>query len=123
MIDSAGHHVTAVQLEMTFDPALIEKITLKPPPPSASFFDPSSPVLFQKVDYTTGRISYAVGIAPNQAPRIGKGTVVAISITAKPGARQTKKSSTITFVKQTLVTEEGSEKSILKHTSPLTITF
>jgi len=119
VVRSGNNRITAVQLEMTFDPELVTDITLEPASESTSFFDPSSPVLFNKTDYANGRISYAVGISPNKAAKTGTGVLVHLTFKLKPNTASS--SSQITFLGKTMVTEAGSTGSVLKNTSPLTI--
>ena len=83
MIDPGVHKVTAVQLELQFDPNVIETISLEPASGSASFFDALSPVLFTQIDREKGRISYAVGISPNELPRTKNGVVANLFFTLK----------------------------------------
>ncbi|MBI3070341.1 MAG: hypothetical protein HYY87_03500 [Candidatus Levybacteria bacterium] len=73
-VDTGNNALTAVQLELSYDPTVITSIKLKP----ASFF-PNPVVLLENIDAKNGKISYALGIAPIDNPQKGQGAVVTVS--------------------------------------------
>ena len=106
-IETGENQVTAVQLEVGYDPAVIRNVTVTP----GTFFD-SPTVLLNKTDANTGRISYALGIAPAQDPRSGNGTVATITFTAVPNADVSE--TEISLLPKSLVTARGVGPSVLK---------
>lgn len=112
VIDTGGNRVTAVQLELKYDPTALSQITITP-----STFIPNATVLIKKIDTVNGRISYAVGIPPKQTPLMGTGTVATIRFVLSDTAKQT----TIDFLPKTLVTAEGLTPSVLKSTKGVAI--
>lgn len=106
-INSNANIVNAVQLEMAFDPNVLSNITLTP---GTFFMNPV--VLIKNINYTSGRISYALGIQPQDHGVKGQGTVATISFQAAPGATAT--STALTFTPKTLVAAEGVTQSVLK---------
>jgi len=113
-VTSNANTINAVQLEMAFDPKVLSAITLTP----GSFF-PNPVVLIKNIDYTNGRISYALGIQPQDHGMKGQGTVATISFRVLPGVTAT--STVLTFTPKTLVAAEGVTQSVLQTAQPVTI--
>lgn len=114
-LDAKDEKVTGVQLELSFEPKVITKITVQ----AATFF--TNPViLINDVNYKTGRISYALAIAPAAEAQGGKGVLATIEFTAQAGTAQT---TQINLLPKTLVTARGVASSVLKETSGATINF
>lgn len=113
-IDSDDNNVTAVQLEIAYDPKVIRNLQVKP----GKFFA-SPTVLLNKNDVKTGRVSYALGISPAQDPEKGTGTVATLTFTVLPGATGTE--TQITLLPKSLVTARGVGPSVLKSASGVTI--
>ncbi len=113
-IDTAANAVTAVQLEIAFDPKAINKITLE----KGTFF--SNPIeLLNNVNYNDGRITYALGLTPKQNGIKGTGTVAKILYTTNSNA--TSSATTFSILPKSLVTSEGVVFSTLKSTADLTV--
>lgn len=109
-----SNRVTAVQLEMTYDPKAITVTSVTP----ATFF--TNPfILMNKVDPAAGTISFALGAAPGSTGTSGIGNVATISFTSLMTQGQ---STTITFLPRSLVTAEGQSQSVIKSTTNLQIT-
>jgi hypothetical protein len=108
-ITTGKNKVTAVQLELQFDPLLLSNIAVTP---DSFFLNPS--VLLNQIDYKTGRISYAFGIGPTGQGITGQGTVANLTFSVKAG---TPVKTAIIFLPKTLVTAEGISKSVLKEAS------
>ena len=104
--DSGTNKVTGVQLELSYDPALITNVTVAP----GTFI--AEPVeLLNKVDPVNGRITYVIGVPIGGSGVQGRGTVATISYT-EIGAKGTL--SEIKFLPKTLVAIEGFSASALK---------
>lgn len=110
VINTGTNAVTAVQVELAYDPKVLVKVAVNP----GSFFN-NPIVLLNDVDETTGKISYALGISPQDNGIKGEGIVATISFQAKAASPQ---STSITFLPKTLVTAEGVSQSVLKSTAP-----
>lgn len=108
-IKTGSNAVTAVQLELLYDPKAITKVVVKP---ESFFANPT--VLINNIDAQNGRISYALGIGPDASGTQGTGTVASISFAAKS---KTPIETSISFLPKTLVTAEGVSQSVLKTTN------
>ncbi len=107
-IDTSDNPVTAVQLEIAYDPKVLSNVKVVSGP---LFLN--SVVLINKDNPTTGRFTYAFGRTPGQAPVQGTGVVATISFTAKASAQP----SQLTLLPTTLVTARGVATSVLKSSS------
>jgi len=105
-IDTQTNQVTAVQLELIYDPIVISNVKIIP---SDLIANPI--VLINKNDIKTGRITYAFGIQPGQKTVKGIGTIATITFTAKG---QVGSESYLTLLPTTLVTAQGVPNSVLK---------
>jgi len=103
-INTSDNSVTAVQLELSYDPKAVRNVQIVP----GALFK-SGVVIINKNDPVTGRFTYAVGITPSQTPVKGTGVVATISFTA--GTAQT---SQLTLLPTSLVTARGVATSVLK---------
>lgn len=113
-ITTGVNKITAVQLEMSFDPKVITNVSITP---GTFFSDPVS--LFKEIDPVKGTISYAFGIGLGQKPVTGTGTLATVSFTVVPG--QTSPAS-INFLPTTMVAAQGEIISALKSSTGLTLT-
>lgn len=116
LIDSGKNNVTAVQLEIAYDPKILTNVTVK----SAAFL-PSPVQLLNRNDENNGRISFAVGLAPMQDPVTGTGTVATITFEKNPSAPASATSTELTLLDKSLVTMVGEQKSVLKHVQGATV--
>lgn len=123
-IDTGGNEITAVQLEMSYDPTKIANVDITP-----GSFLPSPVVLLREIDEQEGRITYALAITPAQIPVKGQGAVATITFTQLPG---TSGQTQLQLLPKSLVTANGTTKSVLKSavgttvqlsTQPQTVTF
>lgn len=112
-VDSSNNKVTAVQVTLGFDPKNISNITITP----GSFF-PQATELIKNIDYTGGRIAYAIAIPPTGNAVVGKGTIATVHYTVLPTASG---NITFTFMPKTLITAEGINPSVLKKSVGLNI--
>ena len=105
-IETMEHAVTAVQLELKYDPAVISNVKVVPGP---QFQNPV--VLIDKNDAKAGTYTFAVGIAPNQATLQGTGVVGKITFTAKRGTGI--QSTELALTPESIVTARGVAKTVL----------
>ncbi len=112
-IDSGGNEVTAVQLELSFDPAAFSSVTATP----ASFFA-NPDVLFKDLNMKTGNFTYALGITPTQLPVKGAGTVIELQLLPAASASG---STVVKILPKSLVTAKGVVQSVLKLENQITI--
>ena len=98
-------NVTAVQLELTFDPKVLTQVDIK----SGSYF-PDPVILSKKIDPLKGRITYILGIGLGQKPiASNKGTIAVLSFTPllKSGI------ATISFLPTSRLTVSGQVHTVL----------
>jgi hypothetical protein len=107
-IDTSDNNVTAVQLEIAYDPTYITNIKVTP---GTLFSNPV--VLFDKNNIKDGRLTYMYGIAPSGQTVKGSGIAATISFTAlnKTGDTQ------LALLPTSLVTARGISDSVLKQAS------
>lgn len=107
-ISTGKNKVTAVQLELQYDPKILTNMAIT----SGPFFTKSD-VLLNKIDTENGRISYAIIIGLTDEGVVGDGVVV--NLTFSTSALVPAKTK-ITFLSKTKVTAEGISESVLKQT-------
>lgn len=105
-IDTGGDEVTAVQLEIAYDPNFIGNIQIKP----GNLFT-NSVELINKNDVENGRYTFAFGITPNSTPIQGTGSAAVITFTAKNQPGQT---TQLGLLPSSLITARGISNSVLK---------
>lgn len=107
-ISTGKNKVTAVQLELQYDPEVLTSVSVTP---GAFFKDPV--VLLNQIDAKTGRISYAFGInlSPTEEGVMGENIVANITFKTKSITPQ---ETSIEFLPKTLITAEGITESVLK---------
>lgn len=117
-IDSGNNDLTAVQLELIYNPKLITIVDVKP----GSFFGNSAEILPKQIDQKAGRITYIAGVQPTQSAVKGKGTVAVITFTSALTAGQ---STIIDFLanKSQATDANDLKNSVLKTTSGATILY
>ncbi|HLD01644.1 MAG TPA: cohesin domain-containing protein [Patescibacteria group bacterium] len=111
-IDTGGDEVTAVQLEIEYDPQVLSNVKV-----ARGQFMENSFELLNAVDQQKGQITYALGITPAQAGVKGKGIVATISFTPLRRTGQT----VLTFLPTTLVTASGITQTVLRDSSSTTV--
>lgn len=105
-IDTAVNNVTAVQIELSYDPkvfAVTDVVT------GTFFTDPIT--LLKKIDDKNGKVSYVVTTSPSAKAVNGKGVVATIPFTATLASGQ---KTEISFTDKTIVTAEKVQVSVLK---------
>jgi len=110
IINTQKNLVTAVQIELSYDPQIITNVSIT----QGSFF--SKPiVLLNHIDDANSRISYALGINPQDSGKKGEDIVATLTFKAKIS---TPTATTISFLPKTFVTAEGVAQSVLKSANP-----
>lgn len=107
-IDTSDNEVTAVQLEIAYDPKVLTNVKVEP-----GVFFQNSVVLINKNDSATGRYTFAFGRGPSQTLVSGVGVAATISFTARASASP----SQLTLLPTSLVTARGVAESVLKSSS------
>ncbi len=110
IISTSDNQVTAVQLELSYDPKAISNVKVVSGP---LFSNPI--VLINKNNVNTGQLTYAFGITPSGNPVNGIGPVATISFVAKNVPPDTK--TQLTLLPTTLVTARGVKDTVLKSSS------
>jgi hypothetical protein len=105
-ISTGKNKVSAIQLEMQYDPLLLTNVKV-----TADSFFAKPVVLIDQIDAKTGRISYAFGIGPADQGIMGSGKVATLTFSTKVGVPE---KTAIIFLPKTLVTAEGVAESVLK---------
>jgi hypothetical protein len=108
-ISTGENKVTAVQLELQYDPNILINIEVVPGP-----FFANPQILLNQIDIKAGRISYALGIGQNEKATTGSGTVANITFSVESKIPE---KTAIIFLPKTLVTAEGINGSALKRTN------
>jgi hypothetical protein len=105
--------VTAVQLELQYDPKMLSTVSITP-----GTFIPSATALVNSIDQQTGRITYALAIPPSGSGATGKGTVATLRFTSLiPRGGSTE----VTILPTTLVTAQGVTESVFLNGTGATI--
>ncbi len=107
-IQTFKNKVTAVQLELQYDPQVLTDVVVAP----GAFF-PNPNILLKQIDAKTGRISSAFGVTLNDSGVTGKGIVANLTFSVKAG---TPEKTAIIFLPKTMVTAEGISQTVLKTT-------
>lgn len=109
IIDTSDNDVTAIQLEIAYDPNFISNVKVTP---GALFENPV--LLINKNNVQEGRYTYAFGIMPNRPTIKGIGSAATITFTAlnKPGGQ-----TQLALLPTSLVTASGISESVLKSAS------
>lgn len=107
-MNTSDNNVTAVQLELGYDPSIITNVKVTP---GVMFSNPA--ILIDKNDPTTGRYTYAFGITPNSPTVNGTGVVATVTFTALPGSAG--KDMQLGLLPTSLVTARGVAPSVLKN--------
>lgn len=108
-INTGRNKVTAVQLELSYDPSIFKNVEISSPSGQGFFENPI--VLLKNIDSKNGRITYALGIAPTGNGKSGAGTVATITFQAQSN---TPLQAQFTFLPKSLVTAEAVTSSVLK---------
>lgn len=122
--------ITSVQAELSYDPKILSNVVVTPVSTATTplsdgglrpLFPGTSSVPINVVDPAQGRISFARTIGINDQEVSGTGIIATISFVVNKSAVQN--TTSIAFLDKSLVATLKSTKSILKGTTPLTITL
>lgn len=105
-ISTGKNKVTAVQLELQYDPLVLTNVAIVP---SSFFANPQT--LLSQIDTKTGRVSYAFGAGLKDPGAIGTGSIANLTFSVKTN---TSNKTGIIYLPKTLVTAEGVSESVLK---------
>lgn len=114
-INTSDNDVTAVQLELGYDPRIVSNVKITPGP---LFTNPV--ILIDKNNPSEGRYTYAFGITPNDQPVKGNGVVATITFTTS--ASSIGKKTQIGLLPTSLVTARGVAQSVLKTSTGTVLT-
>lgn len=117
-LDSGINSISAIQLEIQYDPNVLSNVAIEQYIGPDSFFGSIQTVsLIDQINPQLGRISYALGISFGVKAPVGKGKIATISFNKRAGSPAT----TITFLPSSQVTQPKARNSILKESIPLTV--
>lgn len=111
-INTEDQSVTAVQLELSYDPFAITDVDITP-----GSFIKNPIVLLKNIDEKNGKVSYALGVPLGQKGVSGQGVVATLSFSKN----KITGTSTISFDPKTLVSAEGIAQSVLKGATGITL--
>jgi len=114
IINTGTNKVTAVQLELSFDPNILTNVNITP---STFFKNPN--VIINKINTDIGRISYALTKNASESARQEAGTIATLTFESRISSAP----SIITFLSRTFVTAQGLESSALKSTNSAELKF
>lgn len=117
-LDSAGNTVTSVQLEISYNPAVLTNVQVQAPEATKNLFSPIQLITLRNVDRKNGEISFGFTIPRAAKAQKQSGVIATVSFTANS---PTQALSTLLFLPKTLVTQQGSNESILGDSLPATI--
>ncbi len=106
--------VTAVQLELAYDPAVLSNVTI-----AAGPFLGKPIELLKNIDKSKGTVTLMLGITPAQDPVQGKGIVATIEF-MRLGAT-TEKTTEFQLLNSSLVTASGIDNSVLRSAKGTTV--
>lgn len=107
-IDTGTNEVSAVQLEIQYDPTVLTNMRVMP----GDFFQNPNVLPIGGVDPQNGRITYAIGPGNIRQSQSGTGTVAVLQFVPRATAGITE--SEITLLESSLVTQLGQAESVLK---------
>lgn len=116
ILDTAGKSVSGAQAEISYDPNIFLNVTIEPS--QNSIFGSNSSVLFNSVDATQGRISYAVGIPINGEEIVGTGPIATITFTLNSPLASP---AQMIFLPKSTVQNLDTLESVLLNTQPLIV--
>jgi hypothetical protein len=118
IMDAKDNEVTAVQMELSYDPRSLSFISITP----SDIFQGEKPML-NIIDKKNGRISYGLGLpASVQTGLTGQQEIARLLFTRNFYASQSA-STPITFLPKSLVTAKGAQKSVLTETAGTVVLF
>lgn len=107
-IDTGENNVSAVQLEIQYDPAVLTNMKVLP----GDFFTNPNVLPVGGVDIQKGTITYALGPSNIRESKSGTGVVATLQFVPRAAAGVTE--TEITLLDKSLVTQFGQAESVLK---------
>lgn len=118
-VNTNGQAISGIQLELSYDPAILSNVTLNPA--DNNLFGPNPAVLINSVDPELGRISLAIALGGLTEDEVsGDGNIATITFSANPSLTQ---STQIAILPKTTVRSLRSTNSLLQNALPLNIVF
>lgn len=117
LIDSKGDLITAVQLDIAYDPAVITDLSIQ----SGDFFEESQILPLSPQKENSGKATFIITPANIQEIKSGKGTLA--KLVFYPKKTGDKHSTTISILETSLVTARGISASVLRKVGSATITL
>ncbi|MDQ5900547.1 MAG: Cohesin protein [Patescibacteria group bacterium] len=117
LINTNGDLVTAVQLEIAYDPKVLTNMRISP----GSFFSTPNVLPVGGVNASTGRITFMLVPSNIREAKTGEGTVATLTFTPNSSSGAT--STEITILEKSLVSARGLTQSVLKSSSGTTVTL
>ncbi len=113
-VDTNENEISAVQLEILYDPQALSNVTIK----LGTFFSSTVP-LWNKIDKEKGTITYSLVILPQEPQLKGSGTVAVIEFNKNPSSSIA--STEIEILPRTIVVTSGNSTSLLKEAIGTTV--
>lgn len=117
-MSSEVSEVTAVQMEISYDPTSLSFVSVTP----SDAFAQGVPLL-NTIDRTNGRITYALGLSPQQESSKSGQVDVATIVFNKVGAASGSATTEVEFLPKSLISARGVSQSVLKETRGTIIQF
>lgn len=118
-ISSPKNTVNGAQLELQFDPNVIQNVTLTPTDPNFFGDKKNYNVTLNEVREQYGRASLALQLSPNQTEKQGDKPVAVLSFTFNP--QRVSSFTQVTFLTKSTITSDTSDTSLLENAIPLVI--
>jgi len=114
-----GQTISGIQLELSYDPAVLTNITIEPA--ENNLFGPNPAVLINSVDPNLGRISFAITLPSLDSDEVvGSSNIATITFSTLQNKVQ---NTQITVLPKTTVRSLKSTNSLLQNAMPLNINF
>lgn len=120
IVTTGENPITGAQIEVDYDPTVVSNIRYIPPDITSSLLgQPGTYLTLFTDNKTPGKIVFANAINPDSTAVSGTGSVGKLSFSLL----RTKPSTALILGPETKITTNTTRESILKSTTPLTITF
>lgn len=118
-LSSPKQTVSGIQLELQFDPNMLQNVTLTPTTPNFFGDKKNYTVTLNEIREQYGRASLALQLSPNQIERTGNKQVAILSFTFNP--QRVSNFTQVTFLTKSTITSDTSDTSLLENSIPLVI--
>lgn len=114
-----GQSISGIQLELSYDPALLTNVTITPS--ENNLFGQNPAILINNIDPDLGRITYVISLGGlNDEEVSGNGSIATLTFNAVASEIRT---TEISILPKTTVRSLRSTNSLLNSSSPLTISL